>query len=158
MSLAMPMLLENLAKAAPQSGAVPDPKVLTIRTPKDIAFPEPEGTGPQDAQQIVICGNPQKEGSLYGIHLRWLPHSNSKPHRHKHDRHIYVLKGTWWLGTGPNYDDMKSTYPVGPGTYVYHKGMEIHYDGAKDEPVELLIFGIGPAANVPLPGQKTAAK
>ncbi len=28
----------------------------------------------------------------------------SRPHFHPNDRFIMVLKGTWWVGTGPKFD------------------------------------------------------
>ena len=31
------------------------------------------------------------------------------------------------------------------GTYVFHKGGELHYDGAKNEPAVIQIWGMGPA-------------
>lgn len=151
LSLGAPLMLAQMLKAAGENPPPPDPKVLTIKTPQEIDFP-PKDSG---NQQIVLFGDPKVEGSLYGIHFRWLPHSNSRPHMHKYDRHIYVLSGTWWLGSGEKYD-MNTTYPVKPGSYVLHKGGEIHYDGAKDEPVILLVVGMGPAANLPLPGQTRA--
>jgi hypothetical protein len=34
---------------------------------------------------------------------------------------------------------------VKPGTYVFHKAGEMHYDGAKNEVAEIMVWGIGPA-------------
>ena len=33
------------------------------------------------------------------------------------------------------------------GSYVYHRAKQVHYDGAKDEEVVLLIMGEGPATS-----------
>ena len=123
-------------------------KSLKLMLPGDLTFPDK----PTGNSQIVLAGKPSEEGSLYVIHMKWFPHSNSRPHAHKYDRYIWVLKGTWWLGAGPTYDNMEGTIPVQAGSFVTHSGGEIHYDGAKDEPCELLIVGMGPAGNIPIPG------
>ena len=68
----------------------------------------------------------------------------SRPHMHPNDRFILVISGTWWLGSGSNYEPEK-TVPVKAGTYVFHKGGELHYDGAKAEPAVIQIWGMGPA-------------
>src|SRR5579871_4451207 len=120
-------------------------KSMSVKWAKELDFPaETAGRG---NQQILLSGNPNEEGSLYIIKQRWNPHNNSRPHMHKHERNIWVLKGIWWVGAGPNYS-MDTTIPVPAGSFVTHKAMQLHYDGAKDEACELLIMGIGPAANV----------
>jgi hypothetical protein len=63
-------------------------------------------------------------------------------------RHIVVLSGTWWVGTGDKFDPA-STVPMPAGTYIRHKGKGIHCDGAKDEDTVIQIWGIGPAASTP---------
>jgi hypothetical protein len=40
------------------------------------------------------------------------------------------------------------TVPIKPGSFVTHYGNRVHWDGAKDEDVTLLIIGEGP---VPTP-------
>ena len=68
------------------------------------------------------------------------------PHSHPNDRYITVLSGTWWVGTGANYDPA-GMVPMKTGTYVVHHANEMHYDGAKNEDCTLLIVGMGPANN-----------
>jgi hypothetical protein len=55
-----------------------------------------------------------------------------------------VLSGTWWVGTGNTYDPANLAVPLKPGTFVTHFGNRVHWDGAKDEDVTLLIIGEGP--------------
>jgi len=95
----------------------------------------------------VLFGDPEKPGP-YVMRLRWLPGNMSRPHYHANDRFVVVIEGTWWLGSGDKYDP-ESTVPVGPGTYVYHKAKEIHYDGAKKEPVVIQLSGMGPGTSIP---------
>src|SRR5260221_503695 len=99
-------------------------------------------------QQAVIFGDPNKEGSLYGVVIKWAPNTGSRPHFHPNDRFIYVISGTWWKGTGPKFDP-DSTVALPPGSFVKHFGKQVHYDGAKDEDTVLEIVGEGPATSTP---------
>jgi quercetin dioxygenase-like cupin family protein len=116
-----------------------DPKAINIQLPKDIKWV----ASPSGSEQAVLAGDPNKPG-LYIVLTKWLPHKNSRPHSHPNDRFITVLKGTWWVNTGSNYDPggMK---PVPAGSYVVHYGGQVHYDGARDEECVLQIVGMGPA-------------
>jgi quercetin dioxygenase-like cupin family protein len=119
-----------------------DRAAVDFVAPKDIKFVRnAAGTN----EQAILFGDPTKEGP-YVIQLRWLPGNMSRPHFHPNDRFFVVLEGTWWLGTGTKYDP-DSTVPVGPGTYVYHKAGQVHYDGAKTEPALIQVWGMGPATS-----------
>lgn len=127
-------------------GATPaadlDPKIAAFTTLKDAKWVEsPNGA----SASVIITGDPSKEG-LYVQLMKWHPHHNSTPHSHPHDRFIMVLSGTWWVGTGANYD-MSTTTPMKPGTMVTHFANQLHYDGAKDEECVLEIVGMGPASH-----------
>ena len=117
-----------------------DPKAINIQLPKDIKWVS-NGAN----QQAILFGDPSKPG-LYIVLTKWPPHQNSRPHSHPNDRFITVLKGTWWVNTGPNYDP-DGMKPVPTGSYVVHYGGQIHYDGAKDEECILQIVGMGPATS-----------
>ncbi len=121
----------------------PDPKVLAYTLPDKINWVG----NPGGALQAVVAGDPSKPG-LYIVLTRWTPHHMSHPHFHPNDRYIYVIKGTWWVGTGTKYDP-DSTTPIPAGSFVTHYGKQIHYDGAKDEEVTLEIVGMGPATSTP---------
>src|SRR5262252_1196181 len=118
-----------------------DPKAINIQLPKDIKWVATTG----GSEQAVLAGDPSKPG-LYIVLTKWLPHKNSRPHTHPNDRFITVLKGTWWVNTGSNYDP-DGMKPVPVGSYVVHYGGQAHYDGAKDEEVILQIVGMGPATS-----------
>ena len=66
----------------------------------------------------------------------------SPPHLHPEERQIVVLKGTWWVGSGPKWD-REATTPLPAGSFVVHHPNQIHYDGAKDEEVIVQISGVG---------------
>ena len=127
------------------SAAELDPKAISIKLPDQI----PWVANPSGSESAVLIGDPSKPG-LYVVLNKWTAHHNSKPHSHPNDRYITVISGTWWVGTGDNYDP-DSLKPVPAGSFVTHYGKEIHYDGAKDGDVILQIVGIGPATSTPTP-------
>jgi hypothetical protein len=98
-------------------------------------------------ESAVLVGDPLKPG-LYVVLIKWKAHHNSKPHSHANDRFITVISGTWWVGTGTDYNP-EHLLPVAAGSIVTHYGNEIHYDGAKDEDTILDVVGIGPATATP---------
>ena len=118
-----------------------DPKAINIQLPKDIKWVTTAG----GSEQAVLVGDPAKAG-LYVVLTKWTPHHNSRPHFHPNDRFITVLKGTWWVNTGPKYDP-DGMKPIPAGSFVTHFGKQIHYDGAKDEETVLYIVGMGPATS-----------
>ncbi len=119
-----------------------DRNAVDFVAPEDIKFVRnAAGTN----EQAVLFGDPSQPGP-YVIQLRWLPGNMSRPHFHPNDRFFVVLEGTWWLGTGNTFDP-DSTVPVKAGTYVYHKAGQVHYDGAKEEPALIQVWGMGPATS-----------
>ena len=118
-----------------------NPKAITITLPSDIKWNKTAA-----AETATLYGDPSKEG-YYVVLQKWLPHNNSHPHFHQHDRYVQVLQGTWWVQTGAKYDPA-GFKPVPAGSFVVHHAKEIHYDGAKDEPCLLLISGMGPSTSV----------
>jgi quercetin dioxygenase-like cupin family protein len=119
---------------------------FVIVKPDEIKYqPNPSGSGPDIA---VIYGDPQK-AEFYIIRARFKPGVMSQPHLHPTDRHVTVLSGTWWAGTGKTFDPSKTT-PLGAGSYMLHPANEPHFDGAKDAEAIVEIKGIGPAPNIPV--------
>ena len=123
------------------SPADPDPKVLTFKRPADLVW-----TGAGSVKQIVLYGDPTKPG-LYAVLLKWPPGSGSRPHSHPNDRFVTVISGTWWVGTGTDYD-MAKTVPMPAGSFVTHTAGGIHFDGARDEEVIVQVVGMGPSTTV----------
>lgn len=92
--------------------------------------------------QAVIEGDPGKPG-IYVMRIKFAPHHFSMPHWHNTDRHIVVLKGTWYMGVGEKFDP-STAVPMPVGSYVKHPAGAIHWDGAMNEEVVLQIIGEGP--------------
>ena len=98
------------------------------------------------AATAVIQGDPSKPG-IYVIRVKFPPHTFSKPHYHMEERHVVVLQGTWYTGTGETFDPDKAV-GLKPGSYMMHPARAVHWDGAKDEEVILQIIGYGPTDTV----------
>jgi len=118
-----------------------DPSAATIRLPNQIEWKD----NPNN-RVVTPAGDPDKPG-LY-VQMVTLKKGNfSRPHFHPNDRFIYVLDGTWWIGTGNTFDPASLTVPAKAGSFVTHFGKGVHWDGAKDEDATLIIIGDGPATS-----------
>ena len=123
-----------------------DPKAVVFKLPDQIPW---GAVTPAGNQQAVLFGDPSKPG-LYGVMTKWLAGNHfSRPHLHPNDRYITVLSGTWWVGSGPDFDPDKSGVPMPAGSLVTHFAKQVHWDGAKDTDAVLLIVGEGPATSTP---------
>jgi quercetin dioxygenase-like cupin family protein len=100
------------------------------------------------AQFATLHGDPTKPG-LYVQRVKFPPHVMDRPHWHPDERHITVLKGTWYTGTGDNFDP-KQAVPLTPGSYMMHPAKAVHWDGsAGDEEVIVQVIGYGPSGTTP---------
>ena len=147
--LAAAVVTSSFFTGAVAADIVPDPKVLEFKLPAQIPWGP---VTPGGSQVALLYGDPNKPG-LYVLLNKWLPGHMSKPHFHENDRYITVISGTWWVGTGDEWDPAKTT-PMPTGSYVRHLAKQIHWDGAKDQETVIQIVGIGPAPSVPSPTAK----
>lgn len=123
------------------SAAEPDPAIMSYQLPADLVWTD--STEYPGLKSVVLYGDPNKPGP-YAVRNRFAAGVMSRPHFHPKDRFILVLSGTWWVGTGDRFDPA-STRPLAAGSTAVHFGGKVHYDGAKDEACEVIIYGIGPA-------------
>jgi hypothetical protein len=124
------------------SAAELNPAAVTYKLPDQIPWSPVDARG---AQNAVVVGDPSKPG-FYMVYTKWTKGNHfSRPHFHPNDRYIVVLKGTWWVGSGPKFDPDHGTVAMPAGSFVTHFGKQVHWDGAKDEDAVLLIMGEGPA-------------
>jgi hypothetical protein len=121
-----------------------DPKVVAFKLPDQIAWKDNPKGGNRSA---VLQGDPSKPGP-YAMLLQWLPGNMSRPHFHPNNRFFIVISGTWWVGSGSDFDP-NATVPVPAGSYVTHFAKGVHFDGAKDEQATILVWGEGPATSTP---------
>ena len=126
-----------------------DPRSVEFKTPADIKWVRnAAGTN----EQAILFGDPAKPGP-YVVRIKWLPGNFSKPHFHNGDRFFVVVSGTWWVGTGDKFDT-EQTVAVPAGSYVIHKGGQVHFDGAKGEEAIIQVSGIGPVKTEQLADHK----
>ena len=123
----------------------PDEHDFMIATPEDLA-------APSEGITKVLYGDPSKSG-IYVIQITWPPGRGSRPHYHNQARYINVLKGTWYVHTGPESDvyNPDGMTAVEAGTFIYEPPNGHHYDMAKDEEVIVQIFGMGPVVTTQIP-------
>src|ERR1051326_1154721 len=93
--------------------ADPPTAVMNIMRESDLQF-SPSKVVP-GAANAVVWGNPATAGQLYIVRNRFSPGAFSPPHFHPETRYITVLKGTWWVGSGPKFDK-DATTPVPAGS------------------------------------------
>ena len=134
-----------LALMATTAWADPPKEVMDIMRENELKV-APSKVVP-GAYQAIVWGNPAKPGEVYIVRNRFTPGTFSPPHFHPETRYITVLKGTWWVGSGPKFDK-DATTPVPAGSTVVHHPNQIHWDGAKDEEAVVQIIGIGPSATI----------
>src|SRR5262245_20245762 len=107
------------------------------------------------ARSVTLVGDSSKPG-IYVQRITWAPNTGSRPHYHNEARYITVIKGTWYVATGPEadtYNPDKMT-PVKAGTFIYEPPNGHHHDMAKDEEVIVEIIGMGPVSTTSLePGR-----
>jgi len=142
--LAMLLMVFSYSAAAAEL----NPLSVEFKTPQEIKWVRnAAGTN----EQAILFGDPAKPGP-YVVRIKWLPGNFSKPHFHNEDRFFVVISGIWWVGTGKTFDK-EQTVPVPAGSYVIHKGGQVHFDGAKSEEAIIQVTGIGPVKTEQLADQ-----
>jgi quercetin dioxygenase-like cupin family protein len=110
-------------------------------TPEQMPFKNTSGF-----EQAILFGDPMKPG-LYVVRVRFPPGIHSNPHYHSQDRHVTVIKGVWYMGTG-NKADIAAAVPLKAGSYAFHPAHGVHWDGAGAEETIVQIIGMGPVETV----------
>ena len=99
------------------------------------------------ASYVYLAGDSSEEG-FYMIRAKFPPGVMSSPHYHTTDRYVTVISGTWYTGTGAEFDT-ENMIAIEPGGYMMHPAGAMHYDGSKgDEEVIVEIKGVGPNTTV----------
>lgn len=112
----------------------------TIRTikPGSIALTKQQA-GPSSA---YVVGGAQQPG-LYIITALYPAGVKSKPHVHPDQRVMTVISGTFYAGTGSQFDE-KNVQALGPGSMLIIPPNTLHWGWAKDGDVVVEEVGIGP--------------
>lgn len=134
----------TMAAMTALAGAAPAPPPTFRTVPVDAVqwrlLPDSHGV-----ESALIAGNPSQPGT-YVIRVKFPPHVMDRPHQHSRDRHVTVLQGRWYAGTGTDFaPDKAGALPA--GSYMYHPAGGIHWDGSNtDDTVIVQIIGEGPVA------------
>ena len=175
MMLGVAIVAVGAIAAFAQGNTGPDMKSVTINDPLGpdpdpghIPFTPPDKVvwkgDPAVSQTARISGDPAKPG-LYGQLLKWYPGSGTRPHMHDQDRYIYVISGTWWVGTSSHYDP-KLSHPMPAGSVIKDVANTVHWDGVRmgGPPAVIELVGMGPVKTIqvddngnPLPPRQPAA-
>lgn len=135
---AAPLLLLILASPV-QAQNRPDPSVLNSLNWNQLQWLQDARPTNPGSWYAVLSGNPAN--GPWVIVNKVMAASFDAPHYHASDRYIYVIKGTWAVGTGAN------SAALPPGSFVKQSANQVHWDGAKDEDVLLLVSGDTPIAD-----------
>ena len=136
-------LLLSLVVFLPIANAAVDADGFVRINPDEIVY---SGGGENAPAIAVLAGDPQKEG-FYLLRAKFAPGVMSTPHYHSTDRHVTVISGTWYTGTGPKFD-RDDVVALPSGSYMMHPAGAVHYDGSKGGEVIVEIKGIGPVSTV----------
>lgn len=96
-------------------------------------------------EMATLFGALDKPGP-YLVLVKWHPGYMSAPHTYVSDRLSFVVSGTWWVNSGPDFDP-DNTVPVPAGSFVHRLAHTPHYDGVKrgeKEPAIIAIYGMAP--------------
>ena len=100
----------------------------------------------QGVKQVTLYGDPSKPG-IYVVRNIFPAGIWSLPHHHDQDRFITVIRGIWYVGSGPEWDSSNSI-PVPAGSFMFHPANAIHFDGAMAADTEVQIIGMGPVKTI----------
>lgn len=133
-----------------QQTKVPAFSANYAKTPAELAALSPTGgaggSGNAKVQVVNILGNPSQSGP-YSQLLRVGAHASIPAHHHAGDRIGTVLSGTWHFGYGTKFDASKlKTLPT--GSVYTEPGNAPHFAQTGDEPVTVLITGVGPTDTI----------
>lgn len=95
-------------------------------------------------------GSAEAAGKFYVLFAKYPPGGKSMPHVHPDERIVTVLSGTFYLGSGPVFDEGKAK-ALGPGSVIAVPANAVHWGFAKDAEVTIQEVGVGPSATTPSP-------
>jgi hypothetical protein len=105
----------------------------------------PDGTGRESA---TLFGDRYKH-EMFGLLVRWPPHTRAKAHSHPILRYVMVLSGTLYPGYGDRFDPAKLE-KRSPNTLVTEPSGVAHFAETREEGAMLYFVGIGPDRTDPV--------
>jgi quercetin dioxygenase-like cupin family protein len=133
--VAATMTVAEAQTAEPQIRMTPDDIQALVQAQK--AAPRP---GPAS---IALNGESSKSG-VYTVQVTLPKNTIVPPHTHRDNRTVYVVSGTLYVGYGEKRDPAAlKTLP--PGSYYTEPALTPHYTETRDDPVVIVITGMGPS-------------
>jgi quercetin dioxygenase-like cupin family protein len=93
-------------------------------------------------------GSAAAAGKFYVLFASYPPAGRSMPHVHPDERIVTVLTGTFYLGSGPVFDETKAK-ALKAGSVITVPANTVHWGFAKDTDVTIQEVGVGPTATTP---------
>ena len=109
---------------------------------KEIQWKEAPSSLPKGAQIAVIEGDPTKEGP-FTMRIKLPANYQIKPHWHPVIEHVTVLEGTFYMGSGEQFD-MNTAMMLTENGFATMPQKYIHYAFTKDQESVIQLHGIGP--------------
>lgn len=103
--------------------------------------PSPTGGGVLSATAV---GNPAQGGAIYVVRVKYPAGAKSLPHTHPDQRIFTVISGTFYAGSGPEFDE-RTLVALKPGSVMVMPANVVHYAWAKDGDVIVQEIGLGPS-------------
>jgi hypothetical protein len=128
---------------APETG--PDPGETFVLPYDGIIFESWGNLPPHSGEMAKLYGDFDKPGP-YLVMMKWNPGWFNAPHTYATDRIQVVVKGTWFVNSGEEFQPQDAE-PVGPAGFVTRAARTPHYDGVpadQPDPAVIAIFGLGP--------------
>jgi hypothetical protein len=128
------------AKASPI-----DQNMTSTMLPDQIVWQTALTGQPKTVEQAPLWGKSLEPGLYYTL-VKWYPGFMSAPHWYETDRLCVVVSGTWWVGSGEDFEP-NDTVPMPAGSFIRRVARTPHYDGVKkdgQEPAVIAICGMGP--------------
>jgi len=121
-----------------------EPVGMRRLTPDEIAaMAAPAGVGSPGVRMTPLIGDPAKPG-LYTVRVSIAAHTQVRPHRHRDNRSVMVVSGTWHMGYGGTFD-AKALKDLPPGSFYTEPADQPHFAATGDEPVVIWVTGYGPS-------------
>lgn len=135
------LALSSLASAATAQVDIIDPAGLKYESNSVLGIP------------AATIGSPATPGALYTIFVRLDRGMRSATHSHPDDRIVTVLKGTLYVGSGPDRLDPSAAQAIPAGSAILIHAGTLHYSWAKDGDVLAEETGHGPTGTILVPGK-----
>jgi hypothetical protein len=129
-----------LAYLGAASGETLNPSETIITLPARIPWKERPGYPKNSVMSAPLFGDRTGPGLYYEL-IRWYPGYMSAPHSYATDRLCVVVRGTWWVNSGADFDPARCQ-PVPAGSFVRRVAHTPHYDGVVAQGRESVVIAI----------------